>query len=183
MTRRLVTLAVLLAASLAWAGYLARPTSAPSPGATRVRVWDVDPARVTRILYRDELYEVALEPKRQGEETAYWLRETLYPVPAPADAKPAAPAKGAPAAKPPAPRSVETFRGNARAGQALEAIARLEAVRRVGPLAGLNAGEFGFPGDTRYVRLDLTGAQTPQRLELGVTTYGNDGRYVLDAAS
>jgi Domain of unknown function (DUF4340) len=185
MRRSHAVLAAAVLAAAVWAYFVAHPLGGTAPGeGSAVPVWDVPVRSVTALVYQDGPFRVALEPRWEGkaEEPYIWIRSDLT-----VQAPPPPPARGKAARKPPPPPAAPrvdsaAFKGNAAAEQTLAAFAGLKAVRDLGPLAALDAKQFGFPAKDASLELQRGGSPA-LKLELGRHTFGDTGRYVHDPAN
>lgn len=172
MSRGILVLAGLLAASLVWAYLLVNPLG-EGASTSSVSVWKVQAREIARLIYRKGATKIVLEPTWEaGQDTPYiWVRSESktrsgrkFPRKAPGD---------------PSSTKAESFKASIRANRILKKFANLEAKRAVGDLKILKAADFGLPSFNHTLRLEFSSSREPLILELGNATYGNHMRYAV----
>ena len=168
MNRSTGILALLLAASLAWAYAITHSKGGASSGLLgSVPVWTIAPEAVERLTYHSRTLSVVLEPD--------WSAGTANPYIRVKTTSPAGSKGGRKGA------TEQVFNGNARAASLVKAYAELVGKRRIGGLKDLNSEEFGFPAPIDYIEIEGKWEGSPWRLNLGAKNYGNTLRYGLSS--
>ena len=168
MNRTTGILALILAASLAWAYSITHTKGGASSGLLgSVPVWRIAPEAVERLTYHSGSLSVVLEPDWSTGTAAPYIKVKTTST---ASSKPGMKAD---------PERV--FNGNARAASLVKGYAELVGKRRIGVLSELISEEFGFPAPTEFIEIEGKWEGSPWRLNLGAENYGNTLRYGLSS--
>ena len=145
-----------------------------SPDAATVEVWGGTPDAVERIRFEATDRTVTMDAKKDALGRYYVTTvdrvEAKPPRPPGHDADAGAPP---PEASP--KRTTTTFIGVKAADEFVQKLAPLFALRRIGPLEGGRAEEFGFDKPDGTLKVKIRGAE--QSLLIGGTTPGGQERY------
>lgn len=193
MNKSTPILALALAASLVWAYLVSHPTgNKGGKGPASAKIWDVPLRDVSRLTYNNGETQLVMQADwSEGGETPYLWVETRVPKPQPKKRKKTIPrndpgetdkdtdketvAGGADAGE----TMLKTaFKGNAAALEVLKYFAGATALRSLGALENLEAGEFGFPGENHNLEIGSAGKHPALRLEVGRNSFGKSNRYV-----
>ncbi len=169
-------LAALTALAALWVYLLAyTPLGGGLRPSDATRFWNVVPAQVTALHYRDGAVQVTLRPEPAPPGAEHPILWVTHAGPGTAVRRPGA-------TDAPAPTVTQTFRGNAAARQAWDALLAGQALRLLAPLEELDGAAFGLEDGAAYLEATLADNAT-RRVRLGRTAHDGAARYLHDPRS